>query len=517
MTNDKSYRLQANIEQVSICNQIYSKRMYQVLARLFPHIVARENDSMHCSCARGCKLAHPAYYKYRVSPGVLLHRQIYTLQSVLSNMAKAVILVGGETTGTRFRPLTMDYIKCLFPIAGKPIISHILCKLIKDLGDELEEVFLISFFKDPSKFDNYLKASKKEFPGLKVTLLTEPTPMGTGGGIFFFKDQVLGNNPESPILFIHADIVCDYPFKEMVEFQKGSKADIAIMGVDPLVLLKEQVFQGLDKEQVLRRYGTVFSNRETHDVVHYVEKPESDSFAKFSDTNYQTSINGGIYVFGSSIFKQLEEANIKKVKSLEFKASANDLEEPYNPDILSLELDVFKGSPSMEKSNFRNFGFNKLWYQLSTPRIALAANEFFLKQDPGQLSGCITPPTKILSKLGCNECKIGPNVTIGANVTLGEGTRLKNCIICDNVTIGAHTIITNAIISLGVKVGKWCRVEGTLSAPINQASAENDSKFLGNLVVLCKDVQVSNQVFVYNSVVLPHKELKSDTKYEIVM
>lgn len=432
-------------------------------------------------------------------------------------MVKAVILVGGETTGTRFRPLTMDYIKCLFPVAGKPIISHILDKLVEDLGKDLEEVFLISFFKDPSKFDDYLKASKSEFPGVKLTLLTEPTPMGTGGGIFSFKDKVLAGNPDSPILFIHGDIVCDYPFKEMLSFHQESKSNISIMGVDPLVLLKDQAFQGLDKEQVLRKYGTVFSNRKSHDVVHYVEKPESDSFAKFSDTNYQTSINGGIYVFGASIFKQLEEAKTRKESSLDFAAAENDLEDPYNPSILSLELDVFKFLPGIEGSNFRAFGIEKLWYQLSTPHIALAANEFFLKQDPGKPSACLTPPIKILSKLGCQECKIGPNVAIGSNVKLGEGVRLKNCIICDDVTIGAHTIVTNAIISLGVKIGKWCRLEGTLNAPVSQASAENTSSFLSNLVVLCKDTQVSNQVFVYNSVVLPHKELKTDTKYEIVM
>lgn len=432
-------------------------------------------------------------------------------------MTKAVILVGGETTGTRFRPLTMDYIKCLFPIAGKPIISHILEKLVKDLGNDLEEVFLISFFKDPSKFDSYLKESKTSFPGVKITLLTEPTPMGTGGGIFFFKDKIIGKSPNSPILFIHGDIVCDYPFKEMLKFQKESASNISIMGVDPLVLLKDKYFVGLDKEQVLKRYGTVFSNRNSHEVVHYVEKPESDSFAKFSDTNFQTHINGGIYVFEASIFKQLEEAKTKKLGSLDFKTAENDLDDPYNPDILSLELDVFKNLPGTKEKHFRAFGIEKLWYQLSTPHMALAANEFFLKQDPGKQTACLTPPIKVLSNLGCKECKLGPNVTVGANVTFGEGVCLKNCIICDDVTIGAHSFVSNAIISLGVKVGKWCRIEGTLNAPVSQASAENTSTFLSNLVVLCKDTQVSNQVFVYNSVVLPHKELRSDTKYEIVM
>ncbi|KAG9821299.1 hypothetical protein KCU98_g16912, partial [Aureobasidium melanogenum] len=37
---------------------------------------------------------------------------------------KAVILVGGPSRGTRFRPLSLDVPKPLFEVAGKPIIQH---------------------------------------------------------------------------------------------------------------------------------------------------------------------------------------------------------------------------------------------------------------------------------------------------------------------------------------------------------------------------------------------------------
>lgn len=222
---------------------------------------------------------------------------------------KAVILVGGETTGTRFRPLTMDFDKCLFPVAGKPLLSHIVLRLTEDLKGQLDEIFLISFFKNPQKFESYIDEAKSQFPGVKMTLLTEPTPMGTGGGIFYFKDKILNHNADSDILLIHGDVVCDYPFKELLKFQKANNADVAIMGVDPLVLLRDKAFHGLDKEQVLRRYGTIFSNKESHKVVHYVEKPKLDSFAKFGDTSYLTLINGGVYAFKASIFDLLEDAN----------------------------------------------------------------------------------------------------------------------------------------------------------------------------------------------------------------
>ena len=39
-------------------------------------------------------------------------------------MLKAVILIGGLQKGTRFRPLSLDVPKPLFPVAGHPIIYH---------------------------------------------------------------------------------------------------------------------------------------------------------------------------------------------------------------------------------------------------------------------------------------------------------------------------------------------------------------------------------------------------------
>ena len=39
-------------------------------------------------------------------------------------MLKAVILIAGPQKGTRFRPLSLDVPKPLFPVAGLPIVQH---------------------------------------------------------------------------------------------------------------------------------------------------------------------------------------------------------------------------------------------------------------------------------------------------------------------------------------------------------------------------------------------------------
>ncbi|MEQ2176091.1 hypothetical protein XENOCAPTIV_027551, partial [Xenoophorus captivus] len=52
-------------------------------------------------------------------------RQVFCLlNSSTDNMLKAVILIGGPQKGTRFRPLSFEVPKPLFPVAGVPMLQH---------------------------------------------------------------------------------------------------------------------------------------------------------------------------------------------------------------------------------------------------------------------------------------------------------------------------------------------------------------------------------------------------------
>ncbi|VDO83534.1 unnamed protein product [Onchocerca flexuosa] len=53
------------------------------------------------------------------------------LASSMMMTLKAVILVGGAQKGTRFRPLSLQLPKPLFPIAGVPLIEHHIEQLSK--------------------------------------------------------------------------------------------------------------------------------------------------------------------------------------------------------------------------------------------------------------------------------------------------------------------------------------------------------------------------------------------------
>lgn len=79
--------------------------------------------------------------------------------------SKAVILVGGPSRGTRFRPLSLNSPKPLFPVAGRPIISHHLDALSKVKG--LKEVLIIGLFED-KVFAPYIDNAAIEFPNLNI-------------------------------------------------------------------------------------------------------------------------------------------------------------------------------------------------------------------------------------------------------------------------------------------------------------------------------------------------------------
>ena len=78
---------------------------------------------------------------------------------------KAVILIGGPSKGTRFRPLSLDVPKPLFPIAGKPLIYHHISSCAR-LGPALSEVILLGFY-EPDLFRDFISETSQE---LKVPI-----------------------------------------------------------------------------------------------------------------------------------------------------------------------------------------------------------------------------------------------------------------------------------------------------------------------------------------------------------
>jgi mannose-1-phosphate guanylyltransferase len=128
----------------------------------------------------------------------------------------AVIMVGGPTKGTRFRPLSLNIPKPLFPIAGQPMVHHPIsaCKRIPNLA----QIYLVGFYEE-REFALYVSAISNELK-VPVRYLREDKPHGSAGGLYHFRNLIMEDSP-SHIFLLNCDVCCSFPLPKMLEAHRG--------------------------------------------------------------------------------------------------------------------------------------------------------------------------------------------------------------------------------------------------------------------------------------------------------
>tara|TARA_B100000787_G_C16175731_1_gene288920 strand:- start:799 stop:1566 length:768 start_codon:yes stop_codon:yes gene_type:complete len=123
---------------------------------------------------------------------------------------KALLLAGG--TGTRLQPLTKFIPKCLAPVRGRPLLDYWIAALVESGISEI----LINTHYLSHLVEFYVKNSSWKN---NVTLINEPTLLGTGGTIsenkFFFDNE--------DFLVAHADNVFNFDFKALIQSHKNKE------------------------------------------------------------------------------------------------------------------------------------------------------------------------------------------------------------------------------------------------------------------------------------------------------
>ena len=165
---------------------------------------------------------------------------------------KAIILVGGF--GTRLRPLTLSVPKPLVDFANKPMILHQI-EALKDAG-VTEVVLAIAY--QPSVMMSFLKEHEARL-GIKITCSEEETPMGTAGPLALARD-LLDDGTGEPFFMLNADVICDYPLKEVLAFHKAHGGEATIL---------------VTKVEEPSKYGVVVFDEASGKVDHFVEKPKT--------------------------------------------------------------------------------------------------------------------------------------------------------------------------------------------------------------------------------------------------
>lgn len=117
--------------------------------------------------------------------------------------------------GTRFRPLSLDSPKPLFPVAGLPLIQHHIeaCVALKDI----KEILLIGYY-SPTQILQYINEIQPQF-NVIIKYLQEFTPLGTAGGLYHFRDQIRFGSPDA-FFVMNGDVCADFPLVELYTFHK---------------------------------------------------------------------------------------------------------------------------------------------------------------------------------------------------------------------------------------------------------------------------------------------------------
>lgn len=293
-----------------------------------------------------------------------------------------------------------------------------------------------------------MQSTMKEYEeklGIRITFSVENEPLGTAGPLALAK-SILAKDDE-PFFVLNSDIICDFPFEEMIAFHRkhGAEGTILVTQVDDP-----------------SKYGVIVTPPNSTQIERFVEKP----------TEFVSNlINAGIYMFNPRILDRIQ------------------------PKPCSIEKEIF---PPMAKDGalhaMKLAGF---WMDVGQPKDYLIGLGLYLsslaEKNPQELARNSSMKGNVLidptAKIGKN-CLIGPDVTIGANVVVEDGARIVKSAILEGAHIKAHSYVSSTIIGWRASVGSWSRVEG------------------GS--VLGDDVSVGDELYINGAIVLPNKSLSNN-------
>jgi glucose-1-phosphate thymidylyltransferase len=139
---------------------------------------------------------------------------------------KAILLCAGF--GTRLYPLTRDTAKPLLPVAGKPIVEH----LVEQLGriSRTEEITLVTNARFFPQFQSWSKAIAGRFPNTALSVLNDGAPdndrrLGAVRDLAFAVEQM---NLGEPTLVAAADNLYDTSFAAFFEDYDASPRDLIL-------------------------------------------------------------------------------------------------------------------------------------------------------------------------------------------------------------------------------------------------------------------------------------------------
>lgn len=239
----------------------------------------------------------------------------------------AVVLAGGYAT--RLWPITKLRAKPLLPLAGDPIIEHILEPL--EAEDRVDRVYISTNKRFEEDFQEYL--DRKSYG--KVSIAVEPTwaeeeKLGTIGALAELVDR---EDLDNDTLVIAGDNLFSFEVSDFLEYYFDHEA-ACIAAYD------------VGSREDAKQYGLV--SLDGGRVVNFQEKPDNPK---------STLVSIACYAFPDETLRLLDEY----------------LESGKNPDAPGFFVEWLH-----TRENVYAYVFDGAWYDIGTPESYLQANSYLL-------------------------------------------------------------------------------------------------------------------------------------------
>lgn len=184
---------------------------------------------------------------------------------------KALVLAAGE--GTRLRPLTLDRPKPMLPVAGRPLLEHLVALLA---AHGIREIAINLHYRPEAIVDHFGDGSRF---GVRITYSREQRLLGSAGAarrLDWFLDD--------PFLVIYGDVLTDVDLSSLVDAHRrfGGIGTIALSEADDPT-----------------RCGIVQLDG-TRRITRFIEKPTNDQFGNLA--------NSGIYILNRTVLDHVPSA-----------------------------------------------------------------------------------------------------------------------------------------------------------------------------------------------------------------